>query len=153
MTLAYIYPTRDRAPGTSVLEHLVISPIWTRKVEIEGIRQSNPRLPIDSKIDRVLPNPVMLSISANIIRLFNFDSLGGCGRWCRLETIELLGIQTGSLTNAPEFARSFPTLYFSFYSWAYPRRRQETFSSFPFPDIQVGRPTDEVRSINTAHHH
>lgn len=54
---------------------------------IEGIRQSDPRLSIDSKINGVLLSPIMLGIPAHIRRLFDFDPTRGCGRWYRLETI------------------------------------------------------------------
>jgi len=119
-------------------------------VGVECIRQSDPRLPIDSKINGVLLNPVMLDIPTHITWLFDFDSLSGRGGWYRLETIKLLRIRTISLTNALELVRSPPTLHFSFYvevSWACPRPRQEMLSSFHSPDIervQVDRPTDEA---------
>jgi hypothetical protein len=88
MRLAYNYPTRDRAPGTSVLEHQVISPIEIGEVSIEGIRQFDPGLAFDSKIDRVLLNPAVLRVSAHIRRLLDFDPLRGDRYLCRLVTIK-----------------------------------------------------------------
>jgi hypothetical protein len=87
MRPAYTYPTRDRAPGTSVLEHRVISPIEIGEVVIEGIRQFDPELAFDSKIDRVLLKPVVLSC-AHIRRLLDFDPIRGDRSLCRLVTIK-----------------------------------------------------------------
>ena len=56
-------------------------------MEIEGIRQSDPGLSIDGKINGVLLSPVVLGIPADIKRLFDFDPTRGCGRGYRLETI------------------------------------------------------------------
>lgn len=56
-------------------------------MEIEGIRQSDPRLSINGKINGVLLSPVVLGIPADIKRLFDFDPTRGCGRGYQLETI------------------------------------------------------------------
>jgi hypothetical protein len=77
MRLAYNYPTGDRAPGVSVLEHQVISSIEIGEVAIEGIRQFDPGLAFDSKIDRVLLNPAALRYSAHIRWLLDFDPMRG----------------------------------------------------------------------------
>ena len=88
MRLAYNYPTRDRAPSTSVLEHQVISPIEIGEVAIEGICQFDPGLAFDSKIDRILPNPAVLRVSTHIRWLLDFDPLKGDRCLCRLVIIK-----------------------------------------------------------------
>ena len=70
-----------------------MSSIQTKEMVIEGIRQFDPGLPIDSKFNGTLLDPIVSGTPAHISDLFDLDPTRGYEGRYRLETIERLELE------------------------------------------------------------
>lgn len=78
---------------------------------IKGIRQLDPRLPIDSKINRVLLDPVVLGIPAHIRWLLDLDPTREWAEWYLLGPIEHLSFEPVRYGRT-QFCRESPDIMF-----------------------------------------